>query len=634
MRNLKPGARRALMLCLLLWTPFASGATLHEQRQAYKRAVDHLYAGHVSAALKIQRQLNDYVLTPYITYHRNRLRLAQLSADEVQGFRSAYPDLPGAQRIYWQWLKRQGERGHWRTFLKHYEHTDDAALQCLRLRALYAIEERQAALDGTVALWTVGESQPKACDPIFQVWQRERLTDEVAWRRLRLAIEANERTLARYLLRFFSTSRRTWAQALYDVHVSPNHVKSAGRYRTDNALSRQVIGHGLRRLAARDAAAAAAAWAKYRESHRFTPSERQRIAAPVEQAMAEAGLLRKSPDADSPPEAAEGFAKAYLRQQAWSSVQAWIERIPQDRRFTDNWQYWLARALDDTHGGSERARLAYQSLAQGRSYYRFLAARRVDAPLSFQDVGAPPTAADKQKVLVVPAVGRAIELFAVGDEVNARRELAAVIPRLTMDERRAAVHWVQDIGYPVLAIHTANKAELRNDLALRFPVLHLPLFKRASHVTAVPLPVLLAFARQESAFEANARSPANARGVLQMLPSTARLAAKRAGLPIPSTVDLFDPAINIPLGSSHIAWLMRRYDGALPLVAAAYNAGEHRADRWVKDLTGAPMDVWIESIPYRETRNYVKNVLAFASVYAYRLGKPPPYLGVVGAMAP
>lgn len=623
----------ALLLSMPLWADDSGDPSLYEQRQAYRRAVDHLRTGRVSAAREIQQELSGYVLAPYLTYHRNRMRLSALTAAEVQSFRQAHPDLPGAQRIYWQWLEQQADRGHWRTFLKHYESTDSAELQCHRLRALHLTGEKEAALDGVPPLWTVGESQPKACDPIFQVWQKERLTDEVAWERLRLAIDANERQLARYLIRFFSSSHRHWAQAYYDVHVSPNHIKSAARYRTDNPLSRQVIAHGLKRLAARDPEAAGNAWAQYRESHSFPAAERRHINGLVEAALAGAGLLDRAPEAEASPEAAADFAKAYVRQRKWALLSAWIERMPEDERVKENWQYWLARAVDETHDNSERARRAYLSLAENRSYYGFLAALHGGGAINMNEAGKP-TAAERQQALEIPSVARAIELFAVGDEVNARRELAHILPRLAPRERRAAVYWVQSIGYPILTIHTANRAELRDDLALRFPILHRPLFERGSHNTDVPLPVLLAFARQESAFAAKAKSVANARGVLQMLPSTARLAAKRAGLPQPAANDLYDPAVNIPLGSHHIAWLLRRYNGSLPLAAAGYNAGEHRADRWAKELAGAPMDVWIESIPFRETRNYVKNVLAFALVYAHRLGEPPPSLGVVGVRVP
>ncbi len=619
----------ALTVLLLAASPLAGGAVnvaLHEHRQAYRKAVDLVLAGHVSAALKIQQELADYVLAPYITYHRNRLRLSRLSAAEVNGFRRDHPDLPGAQRIYWQWLESLAARGQWRTFLEHYEPTDQVDLQCLRLRALHNTGQREAALDGVEALWTVGKSQPKACDPIFQLWQRERLNDAIAWRRLELAINANQRLLARYLARFFSSEARGWAQALYDLHVNPAHIERASRYRADNEWSRDAIAHGLKRLAGRDAEAAREAWARYQASHGFSAAERRPIDEAIDAALAEAGLLDRAPTAGDSPQTAARFALAYLKQQNWPLLQAWIERMPEVERFSDKWQYWLARAVDASHENSERARLAFRSLAEKRSYYGFLAAQRLGLPLRMNDASRVIGEAELQRTLAIPAVGRTIELFAVGDEVNARRELLGVIPRLSAEERAATTTMVQRIGFTTLAIHTANRAELRDDLGLRFPVLHQSLFGQASHATTVPLALLLAFARQESAFAAGARSSANARGVLQMLPSTARLAAKRAGLPTPTANGLYDPAVNIPLGASHIAWLLRRYDDVLPFAAAAYNAGEHRVDRWIRERAGMALDAWIDAIPFRETRNYVHNVLAFNQIYAARFGAAPPML--------
>lgn len=137
---------------------------------------------------------------------------------------------------------------------------------------------------------------------------------------------------------------------------------------------------------------------------------------------------------------------------------------------------------------------------------------------------------------------------------------------------------------------------------------------------------MLAVARQESLFDPRARSPANARGLMQLIHPTAERVARRVGINEPSTTDLYQPALNIELAGHYLASLMDRYDQRRPLAAAAYNAGEHRVDRWIRDASGLWMDVWIETIPFRETRNYVKNVLAFAQVYGHRRGSPRPML--------
>ncbi len=632
--RLAPGRWRSILAIWLLFGALASTPAVatdearpFAQRQAYRQAVDHLLAGRTSAASRIAEDLSGYVLAPYLTYHRNRLRLGRLSADEVQGFRNAHPDLPGAHRIYWQWLRGLASQGRWSAFVAQYEETDDAEFQCLYLRALYATGRRTQALDMAPALWISPVSQPKACDPIFQIWQQARLTDEMAWERLRLAIAANERTLANYLTRFFSSRLRPWAQAWRQVHVNPSRIQQTSRYSTDSTRTREVIGHGLKRLAARDAEAALATWQQYQASHEFSESEATGIRDAIDIELARSGQLRRWPQAGEAPETAERFAETYLEQADWPLISAWIEHMHVDARFSEKWQYWSARALEATHTRPhEPARKGYQSLAEKRSYYGFLAAQRLGQPMAMNDASGPPDDQARASALEIGGVARALELFAVRDEVNARRELDSILPRLTETESQACVTMVQEAGYPALAIRNANRAGLKNYLDLRFPVLYRRHFAQASHQTDLPLSLLLAFARQESAFVAHARSSANARGLLQILPSTARATARRAGLPQPSASDLYRPEINVPLGAAHIARLLQRYDQSLPLAAAAYNAGESRVRRWRRDRGGVPLDVWIERIPFSETRNYVKNLLAFNQVYAYRLGRPTPLL--------
>jgi soluble lytic murein transglycosylase len=121
---------------------------------------------------------------------------------------------------------------------------------------------------------------------------------------------------------------------------------------------------------------------------------------------------------------------------------------------------------------------------------------------------------------------------------------------------------------------------------------------------------------------------------MQLLPSTARLVARRAEFKIPRTADLYKPETNIRLGSYHLARLAERYQRSRPLMAAAYNAGEHRVDRWIADASGTPMDVWVEGIPFRETRNYVKNIVAFSHVYSRILGQAQPVLAAYERRVP
>lgn len=617
------------MLALPGAPALAKPLSLYEQRQAYRDALDHLTAGRSGDFERARAVLDDYVLAPYLDAYRVQTRLASVSDAQMQAFQHRHAELPVAGILHYRWLKHLGGRREWQRLLDNYRPTSDAELSCYRLRALLATGERQAALDGVPPLWTVARSQPQACDPLFEAWiDAGGLTEGRVWERLQLALGAGERRLGRYLLRFFEGPLKTWAQALYDVHVDPARLARAGNFADDGPYARAVIAHGIERLARRDPAAALTAWQRYRDTHEFDPAEQARVTETVWLANAEAGTFPRPRPADPSAAFAADMAQAAIEAEDWPELLHWVEQLPAADRQELRWQYWLARALGHTHLGSERARLTYQSLAEERHYYGFLAAENLGRPARLNPAPPREDPALLARLQARPALRRALELFAVGDLVNARREWYALLPQLDAAEHYHAARLAKRAGWVAQSIHIANRADLHDSLELRFPVAYGDVFRQVSHVTTVPKPFLIAVARQESAFDPRARSPVNARGLMQLMHPTANLVAGRLGIAKPSVTDLYEPAVNVALGGHHLAGLLARYDNRRPLAAAAYNAGEGRVDRWVRDRAGQPMDVWIESIPFAETRNYVKNVLAFTQVYGQLLDQPVPMLEV------
>ena len=274
-----------------------------------------------------------------------------------------------------------------------------------------------------------------------------------------------------------------------------------------------------------------------------------------------------------------------------------------------------ADALPDTTNSQD----ILSALASQRHYYGFMAALLLQQTPPLQPSLPEPESIDLKSN---PHIRRAIELFAVGENLNGRREWYRALDVSNNEEKRQLGHLAQSIGDLSLAIRSANLAEAMDDLLLRFPLAFNSDFNAAAHKQDVAPALLRAVARQESAYQPDARSPVGARGLMQLMPATAKLVTKRARLPASYAGQLNDPKINIQLGSYHLAWLIERFNGQRPLAIAAYNAGEHRVDRWIKNKAQMPTDVWIETIPFRETRNYVKNVLAFTYVYNQLLNTP------------
>lgn len=617
--------------CLLM--PFALAAaqgTLFEQRATYQSAVENYAVGKTSKANKLAKGLKDYPLYPYLHYHKLRVRLNNVKAVEMQQFMTDHAELPVSRLIFNRWLKKQASKRRWKTFLKYYSGSESAELQCYYLRALYATGRKTQALDQTTALWVSPTSQPKACDPLFATWRTtSRFNESVAWQRLHAAIQGNQRTLARYLLRFFSGQRKRAADAYYLVHTQPIKITRYASFAKNNEMYRQVIQHGLIRLSKKQPEKAAVAWKKYNKTHSFSAS----IRASVEErilvglAMANTFPAEQSRASIESPYAIDGLAEAALKNVRWAELGYWISRMDALERGKLRWQYWFAKSLEKTFkensNEAQQSKEIFLSLAQQRQYYGFLAAQKIGqtGQLNAQKP-INNAAAGFENLAMRSDVARALELFAVGDDLNGRREWYQAKKTMTPTELQQLAHLALKMGRLFLAIQTANSAEAFDDLTLRFPLAFSPLFDEASHKNNTQSSLLRAIARQESAFQPSVVSSAGAQGLMQLMPATANLAARRARLPKVAPGDLKSPAKNIPLGSYHLTWLIQRYDGQRPLAIAAYNAGEHRVDRWIKGNEGVPIDIWIESIPFKETRNYVKNVLAFNVVYAHLLGNP------------
>ncbi|MEZ5560376.1 MAG: transglycosylase SLT domain-containing protein [Pseudomonadales bacterium] len=614
----------------------AAEDSLYQQRVLYRQALDHLTAGRTDAFRVASRRLASYPLRPYLDYYDLQSRLSLVSDTEMARFQAAHGDLPVASIMYNRWLKRLGARREWGRLRANYQPGNDVELNCYYLRALHALGDTQAAWQGVGELWTVGRSQPKACDPLFDLWiEAGQLTENRVWSRMQLALDDNETRLARYLLRFFKGPLRRWAQALYDVHADPAQVSQIQL--PDGAEAepaRVVVVHGLKRLARRDPDAAWRAWQRFADSDAFPDGQRQDVRERLLVALAREGRFEDGAPNQGSPEFIEDMASAAVAVENWPQARTWIERLPADALNSHRWQYWLARALARTTLNSERARLTYRALAQARDYYGFLAAEQVGAPLRLNGAEQRPSAAELDALRSRPEITRALELYAVGDLINARREWLQLLPTLSDSEQVQAAQLAQQVGWLSESIRLANEADLRDQLDLRFPMPYTDVYQRVSHVTTVPQAFLLAITRQESIFDPRARSSANARGLMQLLPTTATGVARRVGLTPPEITDLYNPATNVELGGHYLAWLLERYGSRRPLAAAAYNAGENRVDGWIAQASGRAMDVWIETIPFRETRNYVKNVLAFAQVYGQLLGDSPPMLQVHEATVP
>jgi peptidoglycan lytic transglycosylase len=309
-----------------------------------------------------------------------------------------------------------------------------------------------------------------------------------------------------------------------------------------------------------------------------------------------------------------------LEQSDWEALALTLPLLSEEARAGLDWQYWQARSLEQ-RGEAEKARVILQSLAQERDYYGFLAADRLAVPYSFNHQSLVLQSASAEPLMQLPAVRRVGELYFHEEDRLAHSEWYKVLQDTeAADQKQALAQVASQQGWHSLAISAAAKAEAWDALDLRFPTPYEDSFSHYASLQRVPSTELMAIARRESAFFPGARSPVGARGLMQIMPATGQQVASSIGRPH-TRAELYEVEHNILLGSAYYRQLLDRFDGNRVYALAAYNAGPHRVDRWQhKSGEGVPVEVWIETIPYKETRNYVKNVLAYNVVFQYLLG--------------
>ncbi len=619
---------------LLILMPMQLAANLSPHQQTYLAALEALNKGKVDRFDQLSESLTDYILTPYLEYER--LRFDQFKDTQgVQAFLARYPGQSISHRLKQEWLLSLPVRGEWDLFLSNYDDKlQSRTLHCYYLRALYRSGEQDKALAKTAEAWVTGNSSPKACDPLFRVWLKSSyFTSEFAYERVKLALAKGHTSLASYATNFLKGDQQKAAAMMVWVHKNPSILASTRLFPSTNRYMKDAVIHGLERRVRWRPDAALGYLKKYESRFEFTAEELAALEKKIYLGLARqydknaSSLLESLSASASSREVLEWQIRVSLRERDWSAVLKWIEVLEKNDDLKPEWYYWKHKAyiaLKQEVPSLDEARL--EKLAQTRTFYGFLAAELLGKSLTLTNMPLPVPVSKHKAVESLPEIDRAKEFLNLGYTKFAQKEWQYVAYEKAdqvglMSLAKLAYQW----GWYNHAITAVINADHWHDLSIRFPTPHQQTFVTAAHQVSLQTSWLFAIARQESAFAENARSSAGARGLMQLMPATARQTAKKVGLK-PANNSLYDPEYNIQLGASYLSSLYGRFNNNRALATAAYNAGPHRVTRWIKSSAGLPIDVWIETIPYDETRRYVKNVLAFDAIYQHKLGEKTPVL--------
>lgn len=578
--------------------------------------------------------LGGYPLYPYLQARNLRQRLAAGVAeakqldDEVGAFLQRYDGLPPADRLRAAWVEHLAAARRWAQLLRVLpDGIGDARPECWRRRALLHSGRVDEALQGIEKVWLVGRSQPDNCDPLFARWrERGGFTAERVWRRFELAIDNGEERLATYLQRLLPAGRRALASLWLAVYRRPERVLDAGRFDGGNAEHLELIMRGVYRWARRDSVAAAAAWDRLLGRYRFPAGgSRDRLERRLALYVAGRGdpsaarRLATLPASAVDEQVEEWRVREALARHDWPAVSRSVDRMAPAGRASPRWRYWRARALEAL-GDRQNARSAYRQLVGMRDYHAFLAADRLG--VDYQMRHSPLQAPDEMTLARLPALQRAYEFWRLDRLPQARAEWRLAERGFDTAQQRAAAKLAQRWGWHDRAIAAAAKARDWDDLTLRFPLPYRQAVATYSREHAVDPAWIYAVMRQESLFQSDIRSGAGALGLMQLLPGTGRRIAHALGAPRPAANDLLRIDTNIRYGAYYLRQTMDDLQSNPLLATAAYNAGPRRVVAWLPRHTSVAADVWAETIPFRETRQYVQRVMEYAAVYRWRLQQP------------
>ena len=580
-----------------------------------------------------RRRLERYVLAPYLDYARLRRDLATVDAAAARRFLGAEATTQLGTQFRGEYLLELARRGDWPGFLGF----DNAAaptttlLRCQRLRALLATERNTAARGELTTLWATGQSLPEACDePLATVQSRGWLTSALVWQRLRLAVDAANPALVGYLVRLLPEEQRADGERLARALTDPEATLLAAASWPDQPLYREAVAVALQRLARAEVASAIGHWSTLAPRFGFTTNDRARILQSV--ALYSAVAYRSDAERWFEQVPAEGRTeqlmdwqlRAALATEDWATVLKVADGLPAPLAATSRPRYWRARALAGVERAAE-ARDGYALLATEASFHGFLAADRLDAPYTICPKDITPDPARVAALRGQTDVARALELHAVGRRVEANRAWDFALGSLGESDRLQVALLASAQGWhDRVAFALASGDNLRH-YDLRFPLAERDTVEREAARNQLDPAWTLALVRAESAWQPDVRSGANAWGLMQLLPATGQQMARQLGVNWRGTSTLLDPQTNIQLGSRYLAQQAERFQGSALLATAAYNAGPTPVQRWLAERGALPADVFVETIPYRETREYVARVQAFSVIYDWRLhGKVRP----------
>lgn len=624
-----------LLTFFVLFLPYSlSFAGEQEELSAQQKQFITLYANLQKGKSVDLSEMKNYLLYPFLDYARLKRKISKASATELAQFIHQYKDSSVADRLWSAWMNKLIAKQQWADAqLAYSKGRGGTSALCYYLQAKLHTSATNDKADETVKkalqLWLSGTNRPSACNGLFDLLSSKNLLDKNRiWQRIALAMDKGNHKLAKVVSKRLSSDdqQRVALWSKFKHKAKKFLLKKSTQKILSGAhpYDHTILLYGIKRIARKDTEKAQAILQKLEKNYRFNTKEKAETASYI--AMQNAmnhdpyalQHLAAIPAEYRDDQSNVWMARMALRQSDWKKVGDAIDAMSEEYQQKDAWQYWKARSLASA-GKIDTALAMYETLSHNASFYGFIAADHLQK--KYHSLAKPePDRGEQVRALVNDNIGiqRALELFNVGFESLAKQEWFYALKKMNKEQKLAAAKLALENNNPFLAIVSVAKTKDWNQVGLRFPLEFQELIIKHAENNEIPAAWIYGITRRESAFDADIASGAKAQGLMQLIPPTARAVARKLNLPKLSKNDIFIPNTNIQLGSAYLKELLERFKGNFAQASAAYNAGPHRISKWLPDHE-LEASRWIESIPFNETRKYVRAVMSYTTIYDYKL---------------
>lgn len=622
-------------------TSYAKTPSLDELRSRFGQWQTTYQSLSDAEQKKLLDSLKDYPLYPYAQYQYLKAHLDTIAPTEMNQFVAQNGDFPLTTGLMQDYLDALGKRNAWRSIVA-LNIDNSITSRCRYQYALLQLGNKEAAFKPIKNIWLSGDDLPSACDAIFEEWSKtsEKIANLILLR-IELVLKKNNVKLARYLTDQLPDNYKTLKKNLSTLLDKPKSLPDFAKNISPSSFSQKMVNLSFARFASIDADTAKAIIPTLVKQQKLSKDDENAMLRVIannyfkDSATDQQVKWRQQFIAqDRSTSLVEREIRLALRTNSLDDVAYWLNVLSKQDSQKDEWQYVKAMILKNQKQ-QQQANDILSALAKGRGFYAMYSAQLLNQPYHYDlnyvvvtGTTSPQKelAQLKQKYQNDTVIKRIDELRYWQMLADATREWRNYLYSDISHKNYAELaRYTHQIGWGEHSIQATIAGKLWDNWIERFPIVYQDLFNQSLSEKSIPLSYALAIARQESALDATVQSPAGARGLMQLMPATAKDSAKKVpDLNYQSANQLYDPKVNIQLGTYYLDYVYQLFDNNRILASAAYNAGPNRVNRWLQETDGKLDAVtFIETIPFTETRNYVKSVLVYDYIYQLMLKNKP-----------